>query len=54
MDRIYRHSLAGDVILAAQVLSLELRAGEYVVATKNVKHLVRLGLDATEWPGITP
>lgn len=49
-----RHALDGDVILAAQVLSLDLPSDQYVVATRNVAHLVRFGLTAQQWENITP
>jgi len=49
-----RHALDGDVILASQVLSLGLPSGQYVVATRNVQHLVRFGLPAEEWQNLTP
>lgn len=49
-----RHALDGDVILAAQVISLNLPADQYVVATRNVQHLVRFGLVAKEWEAIMP
>lgn len=49
-----RHSLDGDVILAAQVLSLGLPSSQYVVATRNAQHLVRFGFPAEEWQNITP
>ncbi len=47
-----RHALDGDVILAAQVLSLGLSSEQYIVATRNVKHLTRFGLAAEEWEQI--
>lgn len=49
-----RHALDGDVILAAQVLSLKLPSDQYVVATRNVQHLIRFGLPADEWQNIVP
>ena len=49
-----RHALDGDVILAPQVLSLGLPISQYVVATRNVQHLVRFGLPAEEWQNIIP
>lgn len=49
-----RHALDGDVILAAQVLSLGLSSEQYIVATRNVKHLTRFGLVAEEWEQIKP
>jgi len=49
-----RHALDGDVILAAQVLSLGLPSGQFIVATRNVQHLVRFGLPAEEWQNIAP
>jgi predicted nucleic acid-binding protein len=42
------HALDGDVILAAQALTLPIPVEEIVVATMNVKHLERL-LPATHW-----
>lgn len=48
------HALDGDCILAAQVLSLNLPEGEFVVATRNVKHLARFGLPADEWENLAP
>ena len=47
-----RHVLDGDVILAAQVLSLGLSLGQYLVAAGNVQHLIRFGLPAEEWQNI--
>ncbi len=49
-----RHALDGDVILAAQVLSLGLPPSQYVVATRNAQHLIRFGLPADEWDQIVP
>jgi hypothetical protein len=49
-----RHSLDGDVILAAQVFSLSLEASDYVVATSNAVHLTRSGLPAAQWIDIAP
>jgi len=49
-----RHSLDGDAILAAQVLSLNLLDDEYIVATRNPKHLNRFGLHTGEWQDIAP
>jgi predicted nucleic acid-binding protein len=46
-------ALDGDVILAAQALSLGLAASDYVVATTNVGHLSRF-VPADEWTNITP
>lgn len=46
-------ALDGDIILCAQVLSLNLPAADYVVATTNTKHLVAF-VTATEWRNITP
>ncbi len=46
------HALDGDCILAAQVLALNLPTGEYVVATRNAKHLTRFGLPADEGENI--
>jgi hypothetical protein len=46
-------ALDGDVILAAQVLSLGLPAEEVVVATTNVAHLSLL-VPAELWTDITP
>ena len=49
-----RHALDGDAILAAQVLSLNLPAGQFIVATRNASHLTRFGLPADEWQNISP
>lgn len=49
-----RHALDGDVILAAQVLSLGLQSSQYIVATRNEQHLTRFGLHAAQWRQITP
>lgn len=49
-----RHALDGDVILAAQVMSLGLPDSEYIVATRNAQHLTRFGLPAGEWQQIAP
>lgn len=49
-----RHALDGDVILAAQVLGLGLQSHEYVVATRNAKHITRFGLPADQWENIPP
>jgi predicted nucleic acid-binding protein len=46
--------LDGDAILAAQALHVAGRGDELVVATDNVKHLVRFGVDAREWSRFTP
>jgi predicted nucleic acid-binding protein len=46
-------SLDGDVLLAAQALSLGLSPGEYVVATTNVSHLSRF-VPAVDWTTFTP
>lgn len=46
-------ALDGDVIVAAQVLSLGLAASEFVVATSNVKHLSRF-VPADLWGNIRP
>jgi len=46
-------ALDGDAILAAQVLSLNLPAGQFIVATRNVDHITRFGLPADEWQNIT-
>jgi predicted nucleic acid-binding protein len=48
-----RHALDGDVIVAAQALSLGLGSAELVVATRNVKHLSRF-VPADLWTNITP
>ena len=45
------HALDGDVIVAAQALSLAL--SEFVVATQNVKHVSRF-VPADLWTNITP
>lgn len=47
------HALDGDVILAAQVLTIGLPTTELVVATTNVRHLDRL-LPAQLWSNISP
>jgi hypothetical protein len=47
-------ALDGDAILAAQVLSLNLPAGQFIVATHNAAHITRFGLPADEWQNITP
>ena len=47
------HALDGDVIVAAQALSLALAPSEFVVATQNVKHLSRF-VPANLWTNITP
>jgi predicted nucleic acid-binding protein len=47
------HALDGDVIVAAQALSLGLARSEFAVATKNVKHLSRF-VPADLWTNITP
>ena len=46
-------ALDGDVILAAQVLSLGLSSSDYVVATSNVSHLARF-VTTAEWQTIVP
>lgn len=46
-------ALDGDVILAAQALSLGLAPADYVVATTNADHLSRF-LPADEWTKINP
>ncbi|MGI4791383.1 MAG: hypothetical protein ACRYFS_21350 [Janthinobacterium lividum] len=46
-----RHALDGDVILAAQALSLGYAPGEVIVATTNVSHVDRL-IDAQLWQNI--
>jgi len=43
-----------DAIFAAQVLSLGLSMSDYVVATRNSKHLPRFGLPIEQWENITP
>ena len=45
------HALDGDVILAAQALTLDLPASGIVIATVNVGHLVRF-VPAALWPNI--
>jgi hypothetical protein len=42
-----------DVILAAQVLDMNLNRNEYVVATSNVRHLARF-VPADLWTNIKP
>ncbi len=44
-------ALDGDVILAAQALSLGLSPSEYIVATTNVRHLARF-VPCDEWTNI--
>ena len=46
-------ALDGDVILAAQAISLALPADNYVVATTNVSHLIRF-VPAADWQTIVP
>lgn len=46
-------ALDGDVILAAQALSLGLSSTGYIVATTNVKHLSRF-VPCDEWTNIVP
>lgn len=46
-------ALDGDVLLAAQALSLGLAASDYLVATTNVGHLSRF-VPADEWTSIIP
>ena len=46
-----RHALDGDVILAAQALSLGYAPGEVVIATTNVGHLSRF-IAARRWQDI--
>ena len=47
------HALDGDVIAAAQVLSLGLSSSEFVIATSNVKHISRFA-PADLWNNINP
>ncbi len=47
------HALDGDVILAAQALSLGLEPAQFIVATSNPKHLSRY-VPADLWNSITP
>jgi predicted nucleic acid-binding protein len=47
------HALDGDVILAAQALTLGISPADIVVATTNVAHLSRY-LTADTWENITP
>lgn len=47
------HALDGDVIAAAQALSLGFSASEYVVATSNIKHISRFA-SAGLWTNINP
>lgn len=47
-----RHALDGDAILAAQVLNLQLPAGQFIVATRNAAHITRFGLPADTWENI--
>lgn len=46
-----KHALDGDVIVTAQALSLGLNTSEFVVATKNVRHLSRF-VPADLWANI--
>lgn len=46
-------ALDGDVILAAQVLSLGLPSSQYVVATTNVGHLAQF-INAELWADVLP
>lgn len=46
-------ALDGDVILAAQALSLGLSTSDYIVATTNVGHLSRF-VPCDEWINIRP
>jgi predicted nucleic acid-binding protein len=46
-------SLDGDILLCAQVQSLQLPLTDYVVATTNTKHLQRF-VNAAEWQSIVP
>jgi len=46
-------SIDGDIILAAQVLSLGLSPSDYIVATTNFGHLARF-VSCDEWKNITP
>ena len=48
-----RHAIDGDVILAAQALTVGFPADEIVVATANVRHLSRY-VAADQWQKITP
>jgi len=48
-----RHALNGDVILAAQASLLDDPGGEIIIATANVKHLIRFA-DARLWTDIRP
>jgi len=45
-------ALDGDVILAAQVISLELGPADYTVATSNVGHLAQF-VNADNWSDLT-
>ena len=47
------HALDGDVIAAAQALSLGLSTSEYVIATSNIKHISRFA-SADLWTNINP
>ena len=46
-------ALDGDVILAAQVLTLSAASGTTIVATTNLRHL-SLFVNAQKWPDIQP
>ncbi len=50
----YRHALDGDVILAGQVLTLELPDTEILVATDNMRHIACYLPTATLWQNIAP
>jgi predicted nucleic acid-binding protein len=47
-------ALDGDAILAAQAMHVAGHGDELIVATDNVKHILRFGVDAREWSRITP
>ena len=47
------HALDGDLIIAAQALSLALATSEFVIATSNVRHLSRF-VPAELWNNIKP
>lgn len=49
-----KQALDGDAIFAAQVLDLQLPAGQFTVVTRNPKHITRFGLPIEQWENIIP
>jgi hypothetical protein len=49
----HKHALDGDVILAAQALSMGADPSDFVVATQNVKHLSRF-VRCDFWSNVKP